>query len=169
MKTLKSISHVKVSTIISSINNAKFSDDVEMRISQVPGSRKYIKFIGLSRLMNLLDVVNEIHGSDFEGIVNPVGELLDNIGIEFNFLSNQLPSISILKEIDLLLMNSKISKAAKENKITMKLDQNILLAAVELSMQEVEIQAMIAIKQSGGDPNAYLQDGYGQQELRQTA
>jgi len=169
MKTSKSISHVKVSTIISSIDKLKFSDEVEMRLSQVPGSRKYIKFIGLSRLMNLLDVINDIHKGNFEGMIDPVGELLDNIGIEFNFISNQLPGISVLHEIDLLLMNSKIAKAVKEIKVTMKLDQKMLLAAVASSMRETEIQIMVAIKQSGGDPNRYLKDTYGQQEKQQTA
>jgi len=142
-----------------------------MEVAKVPSIEKYY-ILGLERLVDLAKLANSIHGDDYSGVKHPIAELLSNAGIVL-LTWEHMEEDKFYEAVDQLILSYKISEAVKEeDNITIIIDQSLLLKAVKHSKKAIgrqEIKQMIAIKQSGGDPNVYLQDGYGQQELRQTA
>ena len=134
-----------------------------MKIAKVPAIERYYSF-GLERLIEVAELIDSIHEGDYCGISDPIQELLNNLGIVLLISEHMQIPREILAQIDLLIFNYKVDAVTKEyDDLTMGLNQELLLEAMLQSTKAIssqEVKHMVAIKQTGGDPNSYVKDNF---------
>jgi len=129
-----------------------------MSIAMIPKVEAYSVY-GLERLRELKRAIGDY---DPEKDNDPIGTFLkaNDIPLEFN---NDDLFENFRVDIDRALTMEKIRKVEETQEIELKVDKEIVrkLIAKGKKIEPKTIQDMVTIKQSGGDPNKYLKDHYG--------
>jgi len=124
-----------------------------MKLAKVPNIIRYA-FLGKERLIEISRVAKKLKSED------PVGEYLTSQGIEFK--PEQIESegsASLRSQVDTVIALITISKVEEKNEISLDVDADLIrkLIGMRVEVDTAMIGKMVIIKQSGGNPNDYLE------------